>query len=277
MDDQTTPNPDRPPDEPASPSTPTVPTEPTLPPGTPLQPASAQKRSRRRLLLIGVGVFVLVMAGLALRTIVTQTAVDYAAQFFGGPLQRLPADQREALGLRFDTMLGDRFDGMSNQEIAADLERLVRGGMPRLDDARLVTRLQLQTKGLDAMTEAECAEFGRPSMSGQPVPNSVGQTLMKHLEAADLGVWLDIAADAVEAELAGTSPARRVSDAEAEQVFKEVFEGVEGETLTLITDVSANQATATDADVCTAIRTIYDLSLELASPSIELLARYDIS
>jgi len=149
--------------------------------------------------------------------------------------------------------------------------------LPRLDDASLVRRLKLQTRAIDGAAEADCGAFSRASLAGKQVSGDIGLRVIANLDGQALAEWMDLQADAIEAELASAPPQHRVTDSDVDTTLQSIFAGMDQAMIDRIVAVNDHPATSSDAEVCAAVRAIYDSGVTLTTPEIELLARYDVS
>jgi hypothetical protein len=262
---------------PTGPSAPSGPdADTTLAAGTLWQPTGKPRSRRRR---VAIAAFVIVASLLVIGSIgnALNRAKDYASLVCGGSFQKLSDEDRRALGERFDRVLTGELDGLSHGQIETRVVELVRGGLPRLDDASLARRFQLQTLAIDAATEADCAAFSRASLAGQQVSSDTGLRVIANLDGLQLADWIDLQADAIEAELASAPPQRRATDSDVDATLQSIFGGMDQAMIDQVVAVNDHPATSSDADVCAAVRAICDKGVTLTTPEIELLARYDVS
>jgi hypothetical protein len=194
---------------------------------------------------------------------------------FGGPWERLPGDVQKGYQERVEAAVGDRLDGLGYAERAARMESLIRSGLPRLSDDRLVERLLLQTGALLVADESICAAFGRQSIGGQVVDEETSTALLSNLPTDDLITWVGISVEAIEAETQGFPDPVLASEEEASALIDSVLASMPEAEVQTIADVSQG-ATATDTRVCGAIRSLYDVVLNLDSTSRAVMARIDI-
>ena len=194
---------------------------------------------------------------------------------FGGPFDRLPSDVRGGYEQRLETAIGDRLEGLSDAEAGARIEQMLFAGLTRLPDDRIVRHLDLQVRALRVTSEATCAAFGRQSLGGLTINDDTSNDLIGSLDDAALAEWIGINVEAIEAESRGTPDQRFVTDAEVADVFDSIVGGLTPGQLNTISIVS-NGGTAADADVCSAIRALYDETQDLDPVGKAAMARYDI-
>ena len=251
--------------------------DPALAAGTLWQPTGKPRSRRMRIVVAAIVVVGVLLVIGSIGSAINRASTGYASTLYGGSFEKLSSEDRKALSDRFDRMLAGKLDGLSQQQIEDRVVELVRGGLPRLDDASLVRRLRLQTTAIDAATEADCSAFSRASLAGQPVSSDIGLRVIANLDGKQLADWMDVQADAIEAELASAPPQRRVTQGDVETTLQSIFGGMDQAMIDRIVAVNDHPATSTDADVCAAVRAIYDSGVTLTTPDIELLARYDVS
>ena len=251
--------------------------EPPLEAGTLWQPIGKPRGRGKRIAVAAIAVIAVLVVVAYIGSAINRAQSDFASTFYGGVYQKLSEPDRKALSARFDKALGSELDGMSQQQIQTHVAGLVKNGLPRLDDAALVRHLRLQTQALDAASEADCGAFARASLAGQPVANETGGRVIVNLDGQRLAEWISLQADAIEAELASSPPPRRVTDADVQTTLRSIFGGMDQPTIDTIVAANDHPATASDAEVCAAVRAIYDRGVTLTTPDLELLARYDVS
>lgn len=246
-----------------------------LPPGDP------QQAPRRRPKSIVVGAIGLVAAlvvaiGMKVAPFLAAGVLGSAlAGAFGGPWDRLPADVRSGYEQRVESAVGDRLTGLGDAEKANRLEAIIKSGMPRLSDGRLVERLALQTTALASTSESVCAAFGRKSMGGQKVDADTAEAMFGSLETDQLVVLVDISVEAIEAEAFGAPEPVFASEAEASALIDTIFATMTEADIQTIVAVSGGNPT-TDAEVCNAIRSLYGGVNDLDPASQVVMARIDV-
>ena len=194
---------------------------------------------------------------------------------FGGPWDRLPADVKHGYEQRVESAVGDRLTGLGDGEKANRIEAIIKSGMPRLSDGRLVERLALQTTALVSTSESVCAAFGRKSMGGQKVDAATAEAMFGSLETDQLIVLVDISVEAIEAEAFGAPEPVFASEAEASALIDQIFATMTEEDIQTIVAVSGGDPT-TDAEVCSAIRSLYGGVNDLDLTSQAVMARIDV-
>ena len=194
---------------------------------------------------------------------------------FGGPWDRLPADVRNGYEQRVESAVGDRLTGLGDAEKASRLEAIIKSGMPRLSDGRLVDRLALQTAALLSTSESVCAAFGRKSIGGQNVDADTAEAMFGSLETDQLVVLVDISVEAIEAEASGAPEPVFASEAEASALIDTIFATMTDADIQTIVAMSGGNPT-TDAEVCSAIRSLYGGVNDLDPASQVVMARIDV-
>jgi hypothetical protein len=253
---------------------------PTLepPPAAAWPPPPKKRRPMARILLV-VGIGAAVLGAIGARLLIGYLAANVAgaafAGVFGGPWDRLPNDVKSGYEQRLEAAIGNRLDGLSDAAVADQVRRWVSAGFLRLDDTRLVRRLELEIAALGRAERGVCAAFGRQSATGQVIDPEVATKLLGSLEQADLIELFGIHLDAMEAELRGSPDPVRVTDSETTPVVNILVGGLDQSELNTLAAISAGQP-VTDEDICSAIRSLYENALLLDPASMVIMARLDI-
>lgn len=192
---------------------------------------------------------------------------------FGGPWERLPGDVHRGYQERVEAAVGDRLDGLGDAERAARMVSLIRSGLPRLSDDRLVERSLLQTGALRAADESICAAFGRQSIGGQGIDDDTMTALLSNLTTDDLITWVGISVEAIELETQGAPDPVLASAEEASALIDSVLASMPEAEVQTIAEVSQG---ATDAEVCAALLAFYDAARNLGPSSLAVMARIDV-
>jgi hypothetical protein len=235
-------------------------------------------RRPKAAILGGIGVVAAVAAAIAVKVLPFFAAGVIGSALsgvFGGPFERLPSDVRSGYEQRLEAAIGDRLEGLSDAEAGTRIEQMLFAGLTRLPDDRIVRHLDLQVRALRVTSEATCAAFGRQSLGGQAINDDTSNDLIASLDDAALAEWIGINVEAIEAESRGTPAQRFVTDAEVANVFDSIVGGLTPGQLNTISVVSTG-GTATDTDVCSAIRALYDETQDLDPVGKAAMARYDI-
>lgn len=242
-----------------------------------LAPAAPAARNRGRWAVIGaLGVAAAIFIGKIAIGMLTATAVSgVLGGVFGGPFEKLPSDQREQMEKRFDAAVGDDLKGLSDTDIDARVQAMLTGGLPRLEDAPLVERLQLVVKMADAADEATCARVARASSTGTQDPEAVLDALGS-LDSGSIARWYDINLSAIEA-MTADAPAPRAADAtEAERILGDLVNGLSQDEMTAVSALY-NGGTVADADACLAFKTLYGHVVALPGQDVAVMALYDVA
>lgn len=194
---------------------------------------------------------------------------------FGGPWDRLPADVQNGFEQRIEAAVGNQLAGLGDGEKGKRLEALVRSGMPRLSDGRLVERLGLQTAALMSASESVCAAFGRQSVGGETIDARTAEALFGSLATDRIIDWVDISVEAVEAEAFGAPAAVFATEAEASALINTIFARMTEEDIQTIVAMNERNPT-TDAEVCSAVRSLYGGVNDLDPASQAVMARIDV-
>ncbi len=261
-------------------------TTPDAPPATdgwasPVSSSGQSSASGRRPKTIVVGAIGLVAAlivaiGVKVAPFLAAGVLGSAlAGAFGGPWDRLPADVQKGYEQRLEAAVGDQLDGLGDADTASRIEALIRSGMPRLGDGRLVERLGLQTAALMSTSESVCAAFGRKSIGGQTVDADTAEAMFGSLATDQLIVLADISVEAIEAEAFGAPEPVFASEAEASALIDTIFATMTEADIQTIVAMNERNPT-TDAEVCSAIRSLYGGVNDLDPASQVVMARIDV-
>lgn len=242
------------------------------------RPPAGQRRRPTAIILGAVGLVASLAAVVAIKVLpflavgVVATALSGA---FGGPWDRLPSDVRSGYEQRLKAAVADRFDGLSDAQVATEVQRLVASGLLRLDDARITRHLELQIVALGRSEERICADFGRRSFAGLPVADETSTAMISSLTTEGLVEWIGISVEAIEAESRGSPPPAAVVDAEASRLFELIFAGMGDADIRTIGTITQGGST-TDAEACAAARALYAQTQLLDPASEAAIARLDI-
>jgi hypothetical protein len=268
-----------PPIAPASSHVPPPIPPPVWPGGAPesvVAPPPARPKGR---ILAGAGIVAAVVVALAFKFIlpfvvgsVVGSAVSGA---FGGPWDRLPSDVKEEYTRRLEAAVGNQLNGLSDAEKTTRVEDILLAGYARLSDDRLVRRLELQTLALHRTDDATCAAFGRIGLEGAVGSGEVAVKMLDALGQSATIEWIGINVEAVEAEGRGSPDPIIVSATESDRAYEELIASLSASELESFTLLSSG-GESTDAELCQAVRTLYDASLRLDAQSLEVMARIDI-
>jgi hypothetical protein len=196
---------------------------------------------------------------------------------FGGPFEKVPEDQRQALQQRLDAAFGDRLDGKSADQVMAEVDRALSAGLPRLGDAQLVDRLLLSGTILRAADVPTCATIARASASGLPAPEAMASAI-EGLPPESIARWFDINVSAIEAELAGAPPLRTADPAQVDRIAAGLITSMDPAEAELLGDLYGGQgSTMTDDDACGGVRALYDRMVTASDADRAVLALYDVS
>jgi hypothetical protein len=248
--------------------------------GTPVEPVAAAPARKKRggLVALVIGA-VVVIGGLFLKfglPILVGTAVSgVLGGVFGGPFQKLPSDQRQALEQRFDAAVGETLKGLSDADTSAKVDSMLLAGLPRLGDELLADKVHLTVKLLKASDEATCARVARATASGKDDTEAMSAAI-NALDAVSIGRWFDINVSAIEAEAKGAPAQRTVAKADSDRVLGDVFARFSDTEAQQIGSLY-NGSETSDADACSAFRALYTHIEELPAADLALAALYDVS
>jgi hypothetical protein len=242
---------------------------------TPVTPPP-QKRSRTLMGVVGgvAAVIGVVAVKVGIGFVAAGVVSGAISSVFGGPFSRLPSDQRQQYESRMKSAVGDRLDGLSDSEASKKVQDWIADGLLRLDDARLVHRMDLEISALNRADVAVCATFSRQALGGLEVSADTSQTLINALDTAALGDWIGINVEALEAELHSSPPQVRISEQAAGSAMVALFRRLPDTTQTAISRIAAGEALA-DAAACGAVRAVYVSVLGLNPTVKNLVSRYD--
>ena len=235
-------------------------------------------RSRRRfagLAVIPAAIIGYFVFKLAIGFLVAGVASSTLGAFFGGPASRLPSDTQTTLEHRINAAVGTSLDGLSDADKQARILLLIKGGLPRLDAAKLLQRVQLESAAVNAVDEASCASFARAGTTGK-VDQDVNAKVIAALDTTSFGAWIEINVEAIEAQSAGAPAARTIAQADSDAMYKALF------ALMSPTDISALTALGsgteeTDSVACTAVRSLYANGIKLGPVDAANFALADAS
>lgn len=295
--------PDAPPHPPEAPAIPVPPANPPAAPGMPgaaLAPPGApfggqavppplgiappptptpSPKQRNRGVLAGIGALVVVVAvvgGKILIGVLTATVVGGALSgMFGGPYEKLPADQRQQFDQRLDAALGKSLDGLSDAETSAKLQALLSGGLPRLDDASLIKHLQIFAKIIRTADTETCGKLARSTVVGK-VDEDAARKAIASLDTPTFGTWVDVNVKAIEAESRGSPPARAPDAAAMNQILTGLVSKLSSADAATLGSM-ANGTLVSDADACSAYRDLYGLMAGYDQSTLAKLALYDVA
>jgi hypothetical protein len=256
------------------PVVPNVLSDPAVPGETP-----PPKRGPRAAIVGAIAVVAALVAGiggkLLLGLLATSVAGAALSAVFGGPWDKLPSDVRNRYEDRLEAAVGSRLDGLSKEQQATQVEAWLHSGYVRLDDTRLVRHLELEVDALSKTDVSGCASFGRSSITGKRIDDDTSDKLVGALDQASMVEFLGMNVDAIEAELRGAPPPLHVTDVQTSPILQQMLTGLNPAEIQTLANLNAGQS-ATDAEVCTAIRSLYRQALALDPGSKAILARLDV-
>ena len=221
-------------------------------------------------LFIGVAAVPFVFTGIA-----DTTPVYTLSAFHGESFDRLPADQRQQLESRFAVAVGDSLRDLPAADAVARVDALATGGLPRLDDATLVEQLRLLAAALEATPTATCAAFSRVVVTGTSDPDAI-RTMLGSLDAGSYGRWMEIRVESLEAEAKGAPPARAVSQAALDAMWRS-FGGPYSAADDAALSAEQKGSPQPDTDVCAAHRHYYQSVLALGPTDLATFALYAVT
>jgi hypothetical protein len=271
-----------PPDPPAWPGAgPSTPVEPNVLHGAPVpgDAAPPPKRRSRAMIVGGIAILAGLIGSVGGKILIGLLAANVAgaalSSVFGGPFDKLPGDVKDGFEKRLETAIGNRLDGKSDSEKEAQVTTWLRSGFSRLNDASLVRHLELEVEGLNRTDVGGCASFGRASIAGLSISSDTSNKIVGALDQLRIAEFLDLNITAIEAELRGSPAAVHVTAAQTSTAFQTMIGGLGGPELRTLQSMTSG-GSATDAEVCTAIRGLYREALELDPAGKALVARFDV-
>lgn len=244
------------------------------PPVVPEVPLTASSTRRRGVMVVALGAVVALLLKVVVPILVGASVSGVLTGVFGGPYDRLPTEQKQALEERFRASTGDTFDGLSDAERSSKVDAMFQSGLPRLSDELLVEKVHLTAKMLNAADASTCARVARATATGAADPDAV-LVAVEGLDSQAVGRWYEIAVSAIEAA-ANQAPAQRtVVQAESDRVLGNLFARFSAVEARQIADLSGG--TATDADACAAIRAFYTQMERLPAADLSIAALADSS
>lgn len=246
-----------------------------LPVGEP-EPAPKKRRAFGVSIALIAGLLGFVVFKFVLPLVLVGVAGQALGLVFGGPFERLPGDVKQDIEQRFEAAVGNQLEGLSDDAQLARVDGLVKGGMPRLDDAALVSHLQLASSAFQHAETAACADVARAIVAGQDPPTDANVKVIGALSDAELRQWFELQILAIEAESRGSPAATVVSGVDMDSYFEAVFQQLSAADLEAINTLS-NGATVDDATACSAVRGFYGAIVNRPPAEVALFARYDVS
>jgi len=238
------------------------PTETT--PGAPIDwqaiPSSPTTR-RRRFVLVALGVATFVLVALVVSIIRGSTSNDpyeAASRDFGQKLLSMPEFKA-----RYGTVTTDDQAFEVGQQLAAS-------GIPRLVDADLLRYWQLSDKLLNVVDAGPCGRIFRNTI--QPAE---AKQMTRALDLPTFKELLDVTMLALQADLHDDPLKPSPTEAQVSSAF-EKLQAALGASVTETTG-KLSDASATDAEVCTAGRAFLGAVLGLSEPDRTVVLRYVIS
>jgi len=234
-------------------------------------------RSKRVLAIAGGIATLLAVIGVkfGIGLLAGSVASTVASSFFGGPLNRLPPDQRQQYERRLDAAIGNQLDGLSKAAAEEKLEAWISGGLLRMDDSRLVHRMELEMSATFAVDERVCATFAREAFGSGGVTLDTSTRLLDALDTGKLGEWIGMNVDAIESEAAGAPAQRRVSDAAIDQAFDRLARSLAAPTTDTMLKIEGGGGAA-DAEACAAVRNFFGAAVNLDESARGVIARYAV-
>ncbi|MEK6419060.1 MAG: hypothetical protein V4801_05615 [Burkholderia gladioli] len=148
---------------------------------------------------------------------------------------------------------------------------LAQDGLPRLSDAQLEQRLALMAKLVTGMPDQDCQTLSRPTVKPDDKERMLNDAIAR-LNEADANAWFDISLASVQAVLDKT-PAIDPDRAAVTAALERIVQPMPADARKTFLDATRAPATATPANTCTAMRTLYRNALTLDEPYRAAIAR----
>ncbi|GAC1656293.1 MAG: hypothetical protein NVS4B3_21950 [Gemmatimonadaceae bacterium] len=187
----------------------------------------------------------------------------------GQPVESAMAAEMQRLRAlpQFSKRLGE--ERVPPRDITAFVSDLARQGMHRLDDSVLVRAVSVNGKILDAASGSECAAIARRPVFAQVVSSPEAMTTVDSASAAQ---YVSLQFRGAAAELKQL-PARQPSDSAVVGAMKMLLGGLAKPARDRLVKAVSNMGTASDADACWAVRTMYRGVRTSVEPHRSVLAR----
>jgi hypothetical protein len=253
--------------------------EPTPPPWNATPPEGPQPWWRRRWAAIVGGAAVLLaypIAKVAIGFFAVSVIGGAVSGAFGNQWERLPSDVRDDLTAQIQAAYGDSLDNLSSEDAAARVETDVRHGMLRIDDERLIHRLQLQTSALNKLALADCASFARASLAGKKASDDLLTKIQEALDAAEYQAWIQIAVDAAVAERSDSPAVRTVSEADQNAAVNAWLSSLSESEVAGLQAVVADPSRS-DEDFCAAAKSVYNRAISADHDLLAMIAYIDVA
>ncbi len=188
---------------------------------------------------------------------------------YDGFMEKLSADPKFKALLAADTTAGK-----SDKAPDDGYERgfgLAQNGLPRLSDALLEKRLALMSKLVDGMPDADCQALSRPTVASADRQRMLDAAIGR-FDEADATAWFDVSLAAAQAVLADT-PVVEADRARVTAALEKVLLQLPEADRRGFLDATRAPASATPAQTCQAMRTMYRASMRLEAPYRAAIAR----
>jgi hypothetical protein len=218
----------------------------------PPPPASGGWSRRRKGGVIGLIAALIAIPGakLLLGIGAASLASGLLAGAFGGPYDRVPQQIRDGWDKRIEAAIPG-VASMSSSAASDQALKMFADGFVRLDDASEARLGSYILAALAKVDDATCAALVRSKDPGAEA--KIGSQALATMDVASVQDFYEIAVQAIEASGRQSPPARVTSSADMEAVLAKAFSGVDPTSVAAI-----NDATATNAAVCAAVRVAFD-------------------
>jgi hypothetical protein len=158
--------------------------------------------------------------------------------------------------------------GLSETEIGALGQDMVRKELSRLDDALLLARASIVEKMLTVADSATCSAISRDTVT----PAQLFEVIAK-LDAATMNTWVALLEKAALSELREHPPRQTIEDSVASTSFKVLLDTLPPDQAERLRSIWNDDSLASDEDCCWAERTFYKTLNSLSEPHRSTLAR----
>jgi hypothetical protein len=149
----------------------------------------------------------------------------------------------------------NEFRALSREQASARVQAFSRkhshAGLRRLDDAGLLSKLELDQKIINAADPNGCAAFARSQ-----IPADQLHVLLSHLEEADVERWYDLIVQATAADIAGTPAPRSANSEWIQQSLASMIAGLPAGDAQKLRRILADYGHASEDEVCWSERTL---------------------
>jgi hypothetical protein len=230
---------------------------------------------RSAALLAIVAVFVVAGGRLLADSGLLQAVAEGQPSLIEQQLGRLPVGDQSALRERA-RVLAETLSSVGSDQTDERLQEMMVRGVSRLDDEKLVRRLELTGAALGRMDTEFCGGLVRAGLSGKLPSLLHVVAMLSALEPEELADWLDIGLTAAEAELAEGPPRRGLSQPQAASLLERVALRMQATDVDALAAGAEGRLVASSA-LCRAAIAMYQVSLDLPVKDRAQFALLDVS